>query len=60
MVSKELLEELRAIIREQYGWDLSPKEVSEIGNGLVDYFSLLAELNARLEKEENNNNSRAG
>ena len=43
-VSKERLDELKKIIKEDYGKELSDKEVSEIGNGFVDYFSLLQKI----------------
>lgn len=52
MVSNDLLQELKEIIKEEYGKDLEMKEVSEIGNGLVDYFDLLA----KMDHENNQNN----
>lgn len=45
MVSKKLLKELRQIIKEEYGVELKSKEVSDIGNTLVGFFELLAEIN---------------
>lgn len=47
MVSDELITELQEIIRTRYGKDLSFKEVSEIGNGLVDIFDTLAQIDFR-------------
>ena len=44
MVSQQLLQELKEIIRVEYRRDLSMKEVSEIGNGLVGYYDLLAKI----------------
>ena len=44
MVSQQLLLELKEIIRVECGRDLSMKEVSEIGNGLVGYYDLLAKI----------------
>ena len=41
MISKELLQELQLIIHEEYGQNLSDTEVSEVGNLLVDSFSIL-------------------
>lgn len=41
MVSHELLEELQAIIKEDYGVNLPVDTVSEIGNSLVGFFELL-------------------
>lgn len=52
MVSKERLEELRIIIGEEYGREVTDKELFEIGNGLVNYFSLLAKMNAKTERQE--------
>jgi len=44
MVSQQLLNELREIIREEYGQDLEMEKVSQIGNGLVGYFDLLTKI----------------
>lgn len=44
MVSQQLLLELKEIIRVECGRDLSMEEVSEIGNGLVGYYDLLAKI----------------
>jgi len=49
MVSQELLNELKQIILEDYGVNLKPDEVSEIGNALVNFFSLLADININHE-----------
>jgi hypothetical protein len=54
MVSNELLQELKEIIKEEYGRNLSMEEVSEIGNGLVGYFDMLAKMNH--ENNQNNEN----
>jgi len=43
MVSQKLLEELQLIIREEYGQNLSDKEISDVGNLLVDTFHILLE-----------------
>lgn len=43
-VSKELILELQAIIKEDYGREVDFQQASSIGNGLVDYFDLLAKL----------------
>jgi hypothetical protein len=45
MVSQQLLNELKEIIKEEYGRDLEIGKVSQIGNGLVGYFDLLAKMN---------------
>mgnify|MGYP001613384710 CR=1 FL=1 len=44
MVSPELLEELKMIIKEDYQVELSPAVLSEIGNTLVNFFGLLAKV----------------
>jgi len=53
MVSQELVEELKTIIKEDYGKDLKIKKVAQIAENLVGYFNLLAKIYHR-EKEENN------
>ena len=45
MVSKQMLQKLKIIIKNEYGRDLSDSEVFEIGNGLVRYFKALKRLN---------------
>lgn len=47
MVSQVLLQELRVIIKEDYGIELKQDEVSELGNLLVTLYELLA----KMEKE---------
>ena len=44
MVSQQLLNELKEIIKDEYGQDLEMEKVSQIGNGLVGYFDLLAKM----------------
>jgi len=44
MVSQQLIEELKIIIKEDYGKDLETKEASQIANDLVGYFNLLAKI----------------
>ena len=43
-VSKERILELQQIIKEDYDREVSFSEASEIANGLVGYFDLLAKL----------------
>jgi hypothetical protein len=43
MVSKQLLAELKIILREEYGIDLSDEEIEEFGNCLVNCFKILSE-----------------
>ena len=54
MVSVGLLKELKEILKEDYKVDVSKKKVSEIGNGLCNYFDQLASL-ACENKYENEN-----
>lgn len=44
MVSQKLLSELKVILKEDYGISLKPSELSEIGNGLVQFFELLIKV----------------
>jgi hypothetical protein len=44
MVSQQKLDELQKIIKEEYGQDLEMDQVSQIGNGIVGYFDLLAKI----------------
>lgn len=46
-ISQELLNELKDILREDYGKELSQKELFEAGNSLVLYFDLLARIHSR-------------
>jgi len=43
-VSKELIIELQQIIKEEYRKELPIVEISDIANGLVGYFDLLAKM----------------
>jgi hypothetical protein len=54
MVSQQLLEELKIIIKDECGKDLEMKEVVQIANGLVGYFDLLAKINYRLDQDSAN------
>lgn len=51
MVSDELIRELQEIIKAEYGLELSFKEVSKIGNDLVDIFDTLAQIDFRRKKQ---------
>ena len=53
MVSQQLIEELKIIIKEDYGKDLEIKEIAQIANNLVGYFNLLAQIRHREEEPEN-------
>lgn len=44
MISQELINELRVIIKEDYGVELQPAVVSDIAYTLVDFFETLAKV----------------
>jgi hypothetical protein len=44
MLSAETINKLQCIIKEETGRDLTLREASEIANGLVGYFDLLAKI----------------
>lgn len=46
-VSQELLDELKVILKEDFGEELSQKELFEVGNSLVSYFDILARIYSR-------------
>ncbi len=56
MVSQQLIEELKIIIKEDYGKDLEIKEVSQIANNLVGYFNLLAKIYHQMKTHNNEDN----
>lgn len=47
MISEERLAELRRVLREDYGQDVSREDAAEIGRRLVGFFELLAEFDRR-------------
>lgn len=44
-VSNEAYEELRLILEKQYNQPFTLEEAKEIGDGLVDFYSLLKQFN---------------
>ena len=52
MLIQALLDELRLILKEDYGQDLTPEQVFEVGNTLVGYFDLLAKFSQK-NKDKN-------
>lgn len=58
MVSPELLNELKAIIKEDYGTKLQPEKLSEIGNGLVNFFESLLKIQKTKQNVYENSGSR--
>jgi hypothetical protein len=51
MLTKPLLNELKEIIKKDYKKEFSDKEISEIGNNLVNYFDLLAKIDYRMKEK---------
>jgi hypothetical protein len=47
MLNRELLEELREIVREDLGKEVSDEELFEFGENLLSYFELLAKIYVR-------------
>ncbi len=45
MLKKERLEELREIVKEDFGKNLNDRELFEFGSCLLSYFELLARIN---------------
>ena len=54
MLSKTLLDELKKIIKEDYGKEFADQEINQIANNLVNYFDLLAKINHRMKMEVKN------
>jgi len=48
-LSKALIGELRVILKEEYGTDVSEREADEIGSNLVRYFDFLAKLDHQVQ-----------
>ena len=55
MLSEATILELKEIIKQEYGRDLSLAEASDVANTLVGYFDLLAKLHHRDQINENDN-----
>ena len=51
MPSQELLDELKIVMKEDYGVDLGPQELLEVANGLIGIFEIFAQ--ATLTKDKN-------
>jgi hypothetical protein len=56
MLKKELLNELKEIVKEDFNENLNDEELFEFGNSLLSYFELLAKIYFR-EKKSNKENS---
>ncbi len=60
MLSEQTLLELGQILKEEYGVEVSPQNVSEIGHTLVGYFDLLAKIkHIEVEGFKNSNSKTA-
>ena len=55
MLSDTTVQELRQIFLEVYGRDVTMQETSEIANGLVGYFDLLAKIKHRTQQNQDEN-----
>ena len=58
-LNQELLNELKEILRKDYGKELSREELFEIGSTLISYFELLARIYFRKEKKEFDSSQRS-
>ena len=56
MLRRETLDELSAILREEFNQDLPPDEVFEVAQQLVGFFDLLLKLDAK----DNNDHETTG
>jgi hypothetical protein len=54
LLNQKQLNELDDILREDYGKELSQKELFEVGNGLISYFKLLSKIYWRNKLEDKN------
>ena len=50
-ISNEMYEQLRQILEKQNGKTYSLEEAKEIGDGLIDFYKLLVELNSEDEQD---------
>lgn len=51
VISDAKIEELRQIIAQEYGRDLTRDQVSDIANTMVKYYDLLAKIKHRIDTE---------
>ena len=59
MLKEETVLELKKILKEDYGCDLSKKEATEVADILVRFFDLLAESYYKTMIRENNKTKRS-
>lgn len=60
MLSEAIILELKEIIKQEYGRELSLAEASEIANTLVGYFDLLAKVHHGDQINDNENEITTG
>ncbi len=53
MVSQELLNELKTIVKEDYGVILDSKDLTDFANTLISFFELLISINCTKEGGKN-------
>lgn len=56
-LSRPLIGELRMILREEYGVEVSDKEAEEIGMNFVRYFAFLEKIDNRPDPPSKNPNA---
>lgn len=54
MLSKQLLDELKLILKEEFNLELSEKDSAKLARNLVGYFELLAKIHYRNRENETN------
>ena len=57
MLKRETIEELKRIMKENYGKDLSMQEATEAANILVGYFDILAQADFHDKNNEHKANT---
>lgn len=54
MISKELIQEFREVMLDEYNTALAPQKAHEIAQNLVDFFKLLIEISKKDQSSTNN------
>jgi len=55
MLSKATIQELKQILKEEYGREIDLREASEIAHTLVGYFDLLAKIYHQIKTQNDDN-----
>lgn len=58
-LSKETIEELKKILKKDYGQNLSTQEATEVANNLVGYFDLMAKIHHQNKIKEKHKTQRS-